>query len=76
MATHRPKSLPKDPNQRAVAIGRILTGEDGCDEKDEGKDPKAIARGQKGGPARAAKLTATERSEAAKKAAQARWKGG
>jgi len=30
--------------------------------------------GKKGGPARAKKLTAEERSESARKAAQARWK--
>jgi hypothetical protein len=42
-----------------------------------GKDPAAVALGRKGGlkggHARAAKLTKTERSEAAKKAAAARW---
>ena len=77
MPTHRPKSLPKDPNQRAVAIARIATGEDECEEKDAGKDPEAVARGRKGGAsggkARAAKLTDEERSEAARKAAAARW---
>jgi hypothetical protein len=43
----------------------------------EGKDPAAVELGRrgglKGGRARAAKLTAKQRSEAAKKAAQARW---
>lgn len=42
------------------------------------KNPAAVALGrlggQKGGNARAAKLTAKERSEIAKKAAAARWK--
>ncbi|SPP64728.1 hypothetical protein [Nitrospira lenta] len=42
------------------------------------KDPAAVALGRKGGkkggPARAAKLTAEERSESARKAVQARWK--
>lgn len=42
------------------------------------KDPHAVALGRKGGkkggPARAAKLTAEERSESARKAVQARWK--
>jgi hypothetical protein len=41
------------------------------------KDPAAVALGRKGGkkggPARAAKLTATQRSESARKAVQARW---
>jgi hypothetical protein len=41
------------------------------------KDPAAVALGRrggkKGGPARAAKLTAEQRREIARKAAQARW---
>jgi len=41
------------------------------------KDPNAVALGRKGGkkggPARAAKLTPTQRSESARKAVQARW---
>ncbi len=41
------------------------------------KNPAAVALGrkggQKGGPARAAKLTAEQRSESARKAVQARW---
>lgn len=41
------------------------------------KDPAAVALGRKGGkkggPARAAKLTAKQRSESARKAVQARW---
>jgi hypothetical protein len=44
----------------------------------EGKNPAAVALGKlggaKGGPARAKKLTKEQRSEIAKKAAQARWK--
>ena len=42
------------------------------------KDPRAVALGKKGGRkgglARAANLTPEERSEAARKAVQARWK--
>lgn len=42
------------------------------------KDPAAVALGRKGGikggPARAAKMTAEERAESARKAARARWK--
>lgn len=45
----------------------------------EGKDPAAVELGRKGGlkggKARAAKLTAKQRSEAARKAAEARWGG-
>lgn len=44
------------------------------------KDPAAVTLGRKGGikggPARAAKMTAEERAESARKAAQARWKKG
>jgi hypothetical protein len=44
----------------------------------EGKNPAAVALGRlgglKGGPARAEKLTAEQRSEIARKAARARWK--
>jgi hypothetical protein len=43
----------------------------------EGKDPLAVALGRrgglKGGHARAAGMTKAERSDSAKKAAQARW---
>jgi hypothetical protein len=42
-----------------------------------GKDPAAVALGRKGGlkggPARAAKMTAEERRESARKAVLARW---
>jgi hypothetical protein len=42
------------------------------------KNPAAVALGRaggkRGGPARAAKLTAKQRSESARKAVQARWK--
>ncbi len=45
--------------------------------KEKGKNPHAVALGRmgglKGGKARAEKLTAHERSEIAKKAANARW---
>ena len=44
----------------------------------EGKNPAAVVLGRlgglKGGKARAAKLSADQRSDIAKKAAQARWK--
>ncbi|MDD5308803.1 MAG: hypothetical protein PHU25_15925 [Deltaproteobacteria bacterium] len=45
--------------------------------EDDGKNPAAVALGRlggkKGGPARAAKLSAKRRKAIAKKAAQARW---
>ena len=66
----------KDPNEIAHAmVERIAAGERLRTE--DGKDPLAVLLGRrgglKGGPARAAKLTAKERSTSAKKAAQARW---
>ncbi|MBZ5587328.1 MAG: hypothetical protein LAO05_02080 [Acidobacteriia bacterium] len=45
--------------------------------EDDGKNPNAVALGRlgglKGGPARAAKLTAKQRSNIAKKASAVRW---
>jgi hypothetical protein len=67
---------PKDVNQIAHAmVQAIAAGE--VPQTADGKDPLAVALGRrgglKGGPARAASLTAKERRESAKKAAQARW---
>ncbi len=68
--------MPRDPNQRAKAVVDFATGQR-TPAPQPVKDPAAIARGHlgglKGGHARAAKLTAEERSESARKAAQARW---
>jgi hypothetical protein len=54
----------------AVNLGDIPSSPDG-------KNPFAVALGRlgglKGGPARAAKLTAKQRSDSAKKAARSRW---
>lgn len=73
------KKPPKDPNQLAMYIVDVTTGE--LKEDDTRyyveKDPNAVALGRKGGlkggKARAKSLTAEERSEIAKKAAKARW---
>lgn len=50
------------------------------DDHPKRKDPRAVARGKKGGLVggrrRAQKLTAKERSEIARKAAEARWRSG
>ncbi len=66
---------PRDINQLAKSIVDLSTGEEA--DPDEGKDPAAVALGRKGGlkggKARAANMTAEERSEAARKAAKARW---
>jgi len=78
------KKLPKDPNQLAYEIARLLTEE--LEEKPKGPQKtaqKAISEylaligkkgGLKGGPARAKKLSSIKRKEIAKKAANARWK--
>ena len=72
----------KDLNQIAKSIVDAETDEElveGLEAKAiaEGKNPAAVMLGRlgglKGGKARAKKLTARERSEIAKKAAQARW---
>lgn len=71
------KKRPRDPNQAAKLIVDIATGEVEDTPEDEGKNPAAVALGrlggQKGGKARAAKLSAVERKAIAKKAAKARW---
>lgn len=67
---------PADLNRLAAAIVGDATNE-AVDIGTE-KDPAAVALGrrggEKGGKARAAKMTAEERSEAARQAAKARWK--
>jgi hypothetical protein len=68
--------MPRDPNQRAKAVVDLATGQRSPEPVRE-KDPAAIARGQKGGliggKVRASRMTAAERSESARRAAQARW---
>ena len=73
------KKRPRDVNQLAKTIVDEATG-DAVEEEipvDEGKNPAAVALGRlggkKGGKARAKKLTKKQRSEIARKAAQARW---
>ena len=69
---------PRDANQLAKAIVDLTTGEAQEEDPNKGKDPAAVALGRKGGlkggKARAEKMTAEERTKAAKKAAKARWK--
>jgi hypothetical protein len=68
---------PRDTNQLAHMIAQLATGELDDIKTDDGKDPAAVALGRKGGlkggKARAAKLTAKERSAIAKNAARSRW---
>jgi hypothetical protein len=83
MNNNHPKR-PRDANQLAKAIVDIATGEptaivpDPPEAAAPTKDPAAVMLGRKGGlkggKARAESMTANQRSEAAKKAAAARWK--
>lgn len=74
----RSRKRPTDPNELAKQLVDEATGEAPKFDPDAGKDPAAVALGRKGGlkggKARAAKMTAEERTEAARKAAAARWK--
>ena len=67
---------PADLNRLAAALVDEATDEDR--DPYEGKNPAAVELGRlggkKGGKARAAKLTAQERSEIAKRAASVRWR--
>jgi hypothetical protein len=63
---------PADVIGNAVRVMRIATGEIQDDPRDPGKE-YARKGGLKGGKARAEKLTAKERSDIARKAAQARY---
>lgn len=73
----RSRKRPSDPNELARQIMDEATGDAPPFDPDEGKDPAAVALGRKGGlkggKARAEKMTAEERAESARKAAQARW---
>jgi len=71
------KKMPTDLNQRAKAIVDFATSDEPEADPHEGKDPAAVALGrkggQKGGKARAEKMSPDERSEAARRAVNARW---
>jgi len=73
----RSRNRPTDVNELARQLVDEATGEAPRFDPNEGKDPAAVALGRKGGlkggKARAAKLTAEERTESARRAAQARW---
>jgi len=71
----RGQKRPADVIGNAVRVAQIATGEAEDEIEDDGKDPAAKALGQKGGKARAEKLTPEQRSEIAKRAAQKRWGG-
>lgn len=75
----RSRRRPSDVNELGRAVVDLATGN--ADESDynndSAKDPAAVALGRKGGlkggNARAANMTPEQRSEAARKAAAARW---
>jgi hypothetical protein len=69
--------MPRDTNQLGKLLVDMATGYV-PPEPESTKNPAAVALGRlgglKGGKARAARLSKKARSEAAKKAAKARWK--
>jgi hypothetical protein len=73
----RSRKRPTDVNELAKQLVAEATGEAAPYDPDAGKDPAAVALGRKGGlkggRARADRMTAEERAEAARRAAQARW---
>ena len=68
---------PEQPDPNQVARSIVDQVAESADQQPE-KNPAAVALGRmggkKGGPARAAKLSAEERSEIARKAAKERWR--
>lgn len=76
--TGKAPKRPRDVNQLAKSIVDVATGN--ALTIDEGKDPAAVSLGrrggQKGGRARAERLTAEQRAEIARSAAAARWRKG
>jgi len=76
MPMPRRSSKPRDLNKLAAAITAEATGT-APEEPPSDKNPHAVALGrlggQKGGKARASKLSKEQRSEIARKAAAARW---
>jgi hypothetical protein len=73
----RSRKRPRDPNQLGKLITDIATGEVEDVKEETDKNPAAVELGRKGGlkggKARAASMTPEQRSEAAKRAARARW---
>ena len=74
-------SKPRDPNVTKTSATVLDAPSDtSMPQPGDGKDPAAVLLGRrgglKGGKARAAKLSAEERKEAARHAADARWSKG
>lgn len=76
VVTDRRLKRPRDPIALAKLIGDIATGQIE-DKVEDTRNPAAVELGrlggQKGGKARAAKLSGKKRTAIAKKAAAARW---
>ena len=74
----RSRKRPRDLNELAKQITDEATGEVPPADPEPEKNPAAVELGRrgglKGGKARARKLSKAQRSEIARKAAQARWK--
>lgn len=75
----QPKKLPRDTNQRAQQIAKLLTGEL-TEERESEKSAVSVylakigrKGGLKGGKARAVNLSAKRRKQIAKKASLKRW---
>ena len=68
----RGEKRPADVIGAAVKVMRIATGEE-ADELPDSAKSAAAELGSRGGKARAASMTPTQRSEIAKKAAAKRW---
>jgi hypothetical protein len=70
-------SMDRDPNVIAARLVRKATGQDTKLPEDDDRHEHAVESGRKagkvGGKARAKRMTAEERSESARRAAQARW---
>jgi hypothetical protein len=73
----RSRKRPRDASQLGKLIVDIATGEADDIAPDDGKNPAAVELGRKGGlkggKARAESMTPEQRSDAAKRAARARW---
>jgi hypothetical protein len=74
----RSRKRPTDVNQLAASVVAETVGDEQDDSvANSGKDPSAVSLGRrgglKGGKARAESMTPEQRSEAARKAAAARW---
>lgn len=73
----RKRTRKPDENQIAYSMVQAIAAGEPMPTTPDGKNPLAVALGRmgglKGGHARAAKLSAKQRSESAKKAALARW---